>query len=172
MEEEHAPTLTPMQTCRHATLCQEAHRVSGTLHVFRPPHACENACGRQCLGFSSCGLMDSGDLQAPGDRGAPGGPQNPFPPGGQPSLLPTPCPGTGAQVRWRCLHMKQQRVCDFQGPCLCPAYPTFPRRCHHCKATCRLEGRLKHTELCDLCFPWMLSSAVHLTYFLPSKAGV
>ncbi|KAK4829782.1 LOW QUALITY PROTEIN: hypothetical protein QYF61_006581 [Mycteria americana] len=97
LEEEHAQTLTPMQTRGYTAFCQEAHRASGALHIFWPSHAYENACGRQRSGSGSGGPRNTSDLQAPGDGGAPGGPQPQLPPGGQLSSLPPPCPGSEAQ---------------------------------------------------------------------------
>lgn len=49
--------------------------------------------------------------------------KDPNPSSQQLSSLSPLCPGSGAQMRWMCLHMKQQRVCDFQGPHLCPSSP-------------------------------------------------
>lgn len=112
-----------MQTCGHTAFRQEARGASGALHTFRPPHASENPRSRQLLGSGTGSLRDASDLQAPEDGGEPGGSQPQVPLSGWLSSLPPPCPGSGAQVRWRCLHTKQQSTSDFQGLHLCPASP-------------------------------------------------
>lgn len=146
LEEEHAQALTLMPTRGYSAFCQEARRAPEALRIFGPSHACENACGRQRLGSGSGGLRDASDPQAPGEGGAPGGPQPQLPPSGRLSSLPPLCPGSGAQMRWRCLHMKQQSMCDFQGPHLClipPPAPCFEPRLQEDVITAKLCAGLR-----------------------------